>query len=239
MKRIAILTVIALSTFLLSTGMTSAATINLTFSKLTDVTGGSPAGTAVYQASLDGLGLSSIQSISIADNSSGLGGATGQFSGFDLDAIVLSTTSITSALSTGTLSLLDVFDYGSGIFTPGSQRAPVDTKLFGTGATGNTVDNIIATLGLFDGNSTTAIPGADGFLSLGDNGLLSFNLTSLVPTSGLYLYIGEVGDNGEVASGNISISDQTINIVPEPSTFLLLGGGLVGLAFYARRRRKE
>lgn len=27
--------------------------------------------------------------------------------------------------------------------------------------------------------------------------------------------------------------------IPEPSTFILLGGGLAGLAFYARRRRKE
>ena len=64
----------------------------ITFSLLTGVVGGSPAGTGVYKADLSGLGLASIQSITIADNSSGLGGATGQFSGFDLDAIMLSTT---------------------------------------------------------------------------------------------------------------------------------------------------
>lgn len=239
MKRLTILMLVFLPLFLISPTSASATTVNLSFAKLTGITGGSPAGTAVYKASLDGLGLSSIQSITIADNSFGLGGSPGQFSGFDLDAIVLSTTSITSALSTGTLSLLDVFDYGSAIFSPGTQRAPLDPKLFGTGISGNTVDNLVATLGLFDGNSTTAIPGADGFISMGDGGVLSFNLSSLVSTTGLYLYIGEVGDNGEVASGNISISDRPVNPVPEPSTFVLLGAGLAGLAAMGIRRRKS
>src|SRR5580765_3519348 len=62
----------------------------VTFTKLTGITGGSPAGTAVYQADLSGLG--NILSITISDNSSGLGGAPGQFSGFDLDAIKISAT---------------------------------------------------------------------------------------------------------------------------------------------------
>ena len=44
------------------------------------------------------------------------------------------------------------FDFVSGVvFTPGTQRAPADAKLFGTGPAGNTLDNAVATLGLFDG----------------------------------------------------------------------------------------
>jgi hypothetical protein len=165
-----------------------------------------------------------------------VGGSAGQFSGFDLDAIVLSYTDISDTSQLGTLVPLAVFNFGGGtVFTPGTQRLPVDPKLYGTDALGTHVDNAVATLGSFDGESTTAVPPAFGFVSMGDGGVLSFNLTSAVDSTNLHLYIGEVGDNGEVADGTITVSQTT---VPEPGTLTLLGIGLLGAIRTGRKHRR-
>jgi hypothetical protein len=230
LNRIMSVLVMAAATSVTATSVSAAP---VTFEKLSGVTGGSLAATAVFRADLSSFNQD-ILSISITDGQTGLG-APGQFSGFDLDAIVLSTTLCETAVCAKGLTGLNVFDFSPGgtLFTPGTQLPPTDAKLFGTGPAGNTVDNAVATLGSFDAESTTAIPGAFGFVSMGEGGRLVFNLTSAVTTAGLYLYIGEVGDNGEVAAGQITLSSTP---VPEPTAGLLLAAGCALFMGYRRRQ---
>lgn len=223
------------SLFMIVTSASSASPV--TFTQLSGVTGGSPAGTAVFKADVTVAGLTELQSFSITDSSGGFGGAPGQFSGFDLDAAILSADDITTASAAATLTPAVAIDYTGAIFSPGSQRTPTDPTLFGTGLSGTTVDNSVATLGAFDGDSTTISP--DGFLSLGDFGSISFNLGTPLPiTSPLFLYIGEVGDNGEVAGSDVVISDEPVE-TPEPATVALLAAGLAGTGALAWRRRRD
>lgn len=219
-----------------ATALPVAAANALTLTKLTGLTGGTIQGTAVYRADLSSAGIGQLGSVTIVDNSGMLGGATGQFSGFDLDAVVISNTLCATAACAQTAS--NDAPFSSTIFTPGTQRPPVDPKLFGTDAAGTAVDNSVATLGLFDGESTTAIPGADGFLSMGDNGSISLNLAAILSIGtgpGPYIYFGEVGDNGEVAAANITLSP---NPVPLPAALPLFASALVGLGAVAQRKRR-
>lgn len=210
----------------------------VTLTKLSGLAGAAPAAaTAVYKADLNAL-AGSFAAIVITDVSGGFGGAAGAFTGFDLDGIKLSTTNCLTAACATTAVGLNVFDFLSGIvFNPGSQRAPFDAKLFGTGPGGNTIDNAVATLGFFDGVATTGIEGT-GFASLGDNGSIAFNLLALTSAAGLYLYIGEVGDNGEVAGSNIDLRQTPVPTIPEPETYALMLAGLAAVGALARRRRR-
>jgi hypothetical protein len=222
----------------LAAGATAQAA-SVTLTKLTGLTGDPiAAATAVYKGDLSTAGIGSFAAITIADASGGFGGATGEFTGFDLDAIKLSTTDCLTAACAAAAPGMSLFDFLSGVvFTPGTQRAPVSPKLFGTGPAGNTLDNAVADLGSFDGVSIAG-PGADGFISLGDNGMIGFNLTAMTSTAGLFMYIGEVGDNGEVAGSNFDLLPDRL-AVPEPETYALMLAGLGVVAWGARRRRQQ
>jgi MYXO-CTERM domain-containing protein len=211
-----------------------AATVSVGFTPLPGFAGVN--GTAIYMADLSGLAMSEIRSITLVDSNSGVGGSPGAFSGFDLDAIKLSTTLASTALAASAAAGLDVFDFSAAgtLYTPGTQRAPAATKLSGTDATGTQVDPLFATLSVFD-----AIWFGAGSVTLGDGGSIAFNLTMPTSTSGLYLYVGEVsGDPGEALSGLLLVSSEPVdpNAVSEPgmASLLLLSLGALG---WVRRRR--
>ena len=68
---------------------------------------------------------------------------------------------------------------------------------------------------------------------------LLWEINTLAPSTFAYTTAsGFYGAWGSTQFDSFSITAAAAP-VPEPSTFLLLGGGLAGLAFYARRRRKE
>ena len=205
-----------------SNGSSPNTTIPLDFKKLPGQSGdpNTQFPTGVFVADLSKLGFD-LNSLTIADSGSGVGGGAGRFSGFDLDAIKLSNTLVTKAEDVAALPGLNVFDFSpAGTFlTPGTQRSPSDPNqpdLFGT-VNGN-VNNADATLGNFDADG--AIATFDGAVTLGDGGKIGFDLTSPVSTSGkpLYLYVGEAANNEDAPAGNIAASDQPISGVSDLST---------------------
>lgn len=235
MKKLILFAMVLVFASYMSAPAAYATSATITFTKLSGLTGGSPAGTAVYRADLSGLGLVTIESLSIQDSDSGSGGSPGKFSGFDLDAIKLANSSVGDASLVDGLAGLAMFNFSPGgtLFFPGTQRPPIDPgELFGVA--GGNIDNAVATLEAFDANSATDIT-AFGFVSFGDGGKVAFNLTGPVSTTNLFLYIGEVGDNGEVASGTISVSDSPV--VPAPATLYLFGSGLIGLIGFRAKFR--
>jgi hypothetical protein len=100
----------------------------------------------------------------------------------------------------------------------------------------NQIDLATATLSAFDAISAASVDIADGFLSLGDGGVLTVNFSPTVPLVGtLFLMAGEVGGNGEALEASVEIS-QDPSVIPLPAGAWLLIGGLGGLAAFRRRK---
>lgn len=168
------------------TSQSSGAAIALEFTEIAD---------GVSRALIPNL-PGGLQTLTLVDDNDFIGGSGGRFSGLDLGAIVLSRddgSSITSRTDLNTLTQINAFDFTPfGLdFQPGSQRPTADSSLISSdlaGSINGLVDNTIATLGVAESSITT------GFLSFGDGGRLTFDLTQTVDTSTpLYLYLSEVG----------------------------------------------
>ena len=202
--------------------------------------GVTPQNTGVAKANLFGLGLTQLASITLTDDG-GTAGSPGIWSGFDLAGIKLSKTDCLTAACADGLVGESVFDFVNKVlFTAGTRDAtgaPLNGPcLAGTSGGGCTFNDSIATLGDFDATFDSGTGAHSGFLSFGRSGSITFDLTSLVLLdSPIYLYVGEVGNNGEALRGTVEISD--IPAVPVPASIWLFGTALIGFVGISRRRK--
>ena len=194
--------------------------------------GTSPEDTGIYRADLTGLGLSKIAQITVNDSNSGTSGSAGAFSGFDLDAIFLDIDG--DYTTTGDQINASSFAFAAGALRAGTAPASQTAGALNGSSSNTTVDEAFATLGVFDAEFFQA-----GSISLGDGGSLTANFAPDVMVGmSLYLFIGEVGDNGESINGLIEVTDEP-PAVPLPASALLLGSAILGGTFVGRRRRKS
>lgn len=194
---------------------------------------GSSGGSTIFGADLNALGITSLSSVSIIDDNDGVGGASGIFSGADIDAVFLDADGSLATAGDRTFASSFLYSAGTVRATSNTSMQPNATHpgpLFGA-LDASTIDAATATLNVFDGVSIADVDFADGFLTLGDGGSLSALFSPDVTVSGmLYLIVGEVGQNESLGA------DVRVNEVPGPASILVFLAGL-GLLLSSRLTR--
>lgn len=192
----------------------------------------------IYRLDFSNVSELEITSITIFDDSI-ISGGDGAASGFDLDYIALSRTSVTSGAAVNDLTTsgdtLNVFDFQNAVeFTPGYRREATyegyaQDNLFGTSA-GDQYNPAEATLGVLEAqNADTRANRVDGGLSLGEGGSITLTLTSAVSTNGLYLYLADPGGGNDTAYVSFNIDANTLGVNLQGTSSddqILLGEGV-------------
>jgi hypothetical protein len=200
-----------------------------------------PPGSEVYifRADLAASGLGSVESITIEDLGTGLTGAKGIFTGFDLDAIFLDVDGDPATAHDRFFATGYQFAAGdissSDVKTAHSPSKSRPGPVFGSDSD-TTINHALATLDEFDAVSIANVSEAKGFLSLGKGGILTLLFDTPVPVGpSLYLIAGEVGGNGETLRA-ATVTGLPPAHVPGPAALPLLATAL-GLFGLTRLRR--
>lgn len=173
-----------------------------------------------YRIDLGALNISAVHAVTVTD-SNPFSQTGGRRAGFDLDAIGIGQTSTTSFGATE-------YEFNAGGTRVRRNRGPV--QLFGATASNLDVDEQIATLDMFDGDTRPLV----GFLSLGNGGsLTAIYGRALYVDEGDYLFVR--GIRGRERLGQITL-DVDIQPIPLPASGLLLAAGL-GALLLGRRTR--
>ena len=201
--------------------------------------------TAVYTGCFWQTEAGTVESVVVTDLNQ-LGGSDGVFSGIDLDFLLFDTDGVfegseSGAVDSATLSAGDVRRQSTTPFKPTTNHP---YPLFGLGA-GGAVTMQTATLNTHDASyvagQNLAVDTCQGWVSLGDGGVLTANIASLSvgPYDSLYLYVGDAGQNDEFIDAQVQIEIGYGSSYPaEPGTVsIVLCGALVLLRRHTQREQ--